>query len=216
VDSMLLIRLGGKLILHANDCLAEPRTYAEMARLGRVDYAFVCSTSIQQLFPLMLPLADRELDALGTAREDAFFEGQLPRIDALRPGVVVPYSYTASYLAPGQVHLNGLGRITPTMFRDRLRARRPGIECWSLQPGDVIDAAARSVRPIRERDLWGRDLAEFRASLAEHARAVEPELARFVAGDPDRSAAGVGRHLEERLTEGVPHAGISSCLAWAP
>src|SRR5215813_2329443 len=83
VDSMLLIRLGGKTILHANDCLAEPRTYTEIARRGAVDYAFVCSTSIQQLFPLLLPLGEAELDAVATAREDEFFEGQIPRIDAL-------------------------------------------------------------------------------------------------------------------------------------
>ncbi len=205
VDSMLLVRMGGKTILHANDCLAETKTYAEIARLGAVDYAFICSTSIQQLYPLLVPLGERELDAAATAREDEFFEGQLPRIDALGARVVIPYSYTASYLAAGQVHLNGIGRITPTMFRDRLRARRRHVECWSLQPGDVIDCDTNRVRAVRERDLWGRDLAEFRANLAEHARAVAAELPPFDAGDPERCADAVRRHLETRVAEGVPH-----------
>ena len=212
VDSMLLVRMGGKTILHANDCLAEPRTYAEIARRGAVDYAFICSTSIQQLYPLLLPLGEAELDAAATAREDEFFDGQIPRIDALGARVVIPYSYTASYLAPGQVHLNGIGRLTPTMFRERLRARRPRVECWSLQPGDVIDAGANRVRPVRDRDLWGRDLAEFRANVAEHARAVAAELPPFDAGDPETCADAVRRHLEERVAGGVPHAGFFAFL----
>ena len=215
VDSMLLVEIGGKIILHANDCLAEPATYAEIAARGTVDYAFICSTSIQQLFPLLLPLPEPVLETLASAREDAFFEGQLPRIDALAARVVIPYSYTASYLAAGQVHLNGIGRLTPTMFRDRLRAKRPAVDCWSLQPGDVIDAEAGTVRRIRERDLWGRDLPEFRANLAEHARAVAPDLPPFDAGDPDACAETVRRHLERRLTEGVPHAAFYACLDWA-
>ena len=212
VDSMLLIRMGGKTILHANDCLADAGTYAAIARGGAVDYAFICSTSIQQLYPLLLPLGERELDALAAAREDEFFEGQLARIDALGARVVVPYSYTASYLAPGQVHLNGIGRITPTTFRDRLRVRRPRVDCWSLQPGDVIDAGANRVRRVRDRDLWGRDLAEFRANLAEHACAAARELPPFDAGDPETCADAVRRHLETRVAEGVPHDGFYAFL----
>jgi UDP-MurNAc hydroxylase len=212
VDSILLVRLGGKLVLHANDCLAAAPTFAEIARRGTVDYAFMCSTSTQELYPLLLPRGADELEALARAREEQFFAFQLERIAALDPRVVLPYSYTAAYLAPDQLHLNGHYRITPPLFRDRLRARNPAVECWSLQPGDVIDAEARAVRPLRAENLWGDDLDGFRAHLAETAAALAPELPSFDPGEPEACDAALRAHLERRLTEGVPHAGFYAVL----
>jgi Beta-lactamase superfamily domain len=212
IDSMLIIKLDGTTILHANDCRGEVATFAEMARQSPVDYAFFCSTSTQELFPLLLGKSADVLEALATVREEAFFAAQLERIAALRPRVVIPYSYTASYVEPGQLHLNGYGRLTPVLFRDRLAAELPDVTCWPLQPGDVIDATTGTVRPIRAENLWGADLSGFRENLAAFARTLEGQLPRFDPGDPADCDAGLRAHLGERLRQGVPHAGLYAIL----
>jgi len=210
VDSMLLVRAGGVTVLHGNDCRPDPATLREIARRGRVDLGFLCSTSTQELFPLILPRPPEELELLSQAREDAFFDDTLARIDALEARTVIPYSYTASYVEPGQLHLNGYGRLTPATFARRLAEARPRQACWVLQPGDVIVDGA--VRPFRDRNLWGETLPEFRANLAAFAREIQPSLPPFDAGDPAECHAALRRHLDERLRAGVPHAGFYSVL----
>jgi hypothetical protein len=212
IDSALVVEMDGKVVLHANDCKLEPATLADIARRTPVDYAFLCSTSTQELFPLILPRPPAELFALAAEREEAFFESELARIDALRPRVVLPYSYTASYVEAGQLHLNGYGRITPPLYRERLRARLPDVDCWVLQPGDVIDTQAHAIRPIREANLWGRDLPEFRANLAAYSRDLQDRLPRFDAGDAAVCDAPLRRHLEARLARGIPEKRIFDLL----
>lgn len=212
IDSMLLIELDGIVILHGNDCMAEIATYSEIAQRRPVDYGFLCSTSIQQLYPLLLPRRPAELERLASEREEQFFEAQLERIDALGPRVLLPYAYTATYVEPDQVALNCYGRLTPPMFRDRLLARRPQLTCWALEPGDVIETTIRTVRPIRSERLWGKDLAEYRRNLVAYSQSLQGVLPKFDAGDPDGCDPQLRAHLAERLAGGVPHAELFSCV----
>ena len=212
VDTMLLAKLDGTVILHANDCWASLPTLSSIARSCPVDYAFFCSTSAQDLYPLLLPRPAEELDQLAKGREDKFFEVAIQRIDALRPRVVIPYSYTATYLSPDQVHLNGYSRLTPSTFQSRLKARRPTVECWSLEPGDVIEPQSGSVRRIREVSLWGRDLQEYLENVRRYSDSICNELPPFEYGEPDACEQAVRERLQIRLDEGVPYASFYSCL----
>ena len=212
IDSMLLVRAGGTSFLHANDCRPDPATLRDIARRGRVDYGFLCSTSVQELFPLILPRPTDELERLAQAREEAFFEDSVARIEALAPRVVIPYSYTATYVELPQLHLNTRGRLTPSTFRRRLAERLPAQACWVLQPGDVIEPAADRIRPVRAENLWGETLDEFKKNLVVWACAIQPELPRFDPGDLDDGDAALRAHLEARLRDGVPHAGLYASL----
>jgi hypothetical protein len=212
IDSFLLVSMDGTLVYHGNDCRPKLQTLKSIAATSRVDFAFVCYTAVQDLFPLLLSRPEEELTLWSRAREEAFFDFQLQQIDALRPRIVIPYSYTAAYVQPEQLHLNGYGRLTPTSFRDRLKLRRPDAECWTLQPGDVIDAHRGQVRPVREQDLWGKDLAELLGNIAEYSESIRAELPGFDLGDPARCDAGLRALLQEHIERGFRHDTLSSWL----
>jgi hypothetical protein len=205
IDSLLAVRMEGKVVLHMSDSLPTLDLIRRVAAAFPVDYAFVCSTSAQDLYPLLLRREDRELDRLARQREDEFFELQLRRLDVLRPKVVIPYSYTATYVHFEQVRLNGFSRLTPPLFRDRLAERRPKLECWALQPGDVIDVRSSTIRRLRKENLWGESLEEFVANVSAYSRAVAGDLAEFRAGDPaaceERLRSWLRAQLDERVTQ---------------
>ena len=205
IDTCLLVKMEGKVVLHVNDSWPRPETLMDIAAACPVDYAFFCSTSAQDLYPLLLSLPASQLEELARAREEGFFAAQLQRIDALGPRVVIPYSYTAAYVQPDQIHLNGYSRLTPCLFRDRLKAHRPEVECWPLQPGDVIDTHSNTVTPLRTENLWGRDLPEFLENIREYSRSIQGSLPTFDFGEPESSREKLREHLQQRLEHGVPY-----------
>lgn len=205
VDTVLVARMDDVVVYHGNDCRPRLETLRDLAETWTVDYAFFCYTSVQDLFPLLLPRSRAELTEWTVSRETAFFESQLERIDALRPRVVIPYSYTPAYVQPEQHHLNGYGRLTPRTFTDRLAAARPAQACWVMQPGDVVDAARRTVVRARAEDLWGRDLDELLANIERFAIEQRDELPAFERGLAERDSARLQAHLRGRCTNGFPH-----------
>jgi hypothetical protein len=205
VDTFLVARLDGVVVYHGNDCRPRIETLREVATSMPVDYAFFCYTSVQDLFPLLLPRGRDELAEWTAARESAFFDSQLERIDALRPRVVVPYSYTPAYLQPEQRHLNGYGRMTPRTFADRLAQIRPAQACWVMQPGDRIDAGRHALVKESAVDLWGRDLDEMLSNIDRFAERMRDELPAFERGDARRDGPLLQAHLRDRSEGGLPH-----------
>lgn len=199
VDSVLVVEGEGRTLLHQNDCRLKMRTVAEMAERFRIDYAFLNYTWIQDPYPLLLPRPDEELTRLVEQKERDCLAYQLGCVDLLAPRIVVPYSMTMTYFQPDQIHLNGYGRMTPPIFAKRLRERRGKVECWTLQPGDVIDTESDRVRRFRVENLWGDDLDEYLRNVAHYSQSHREQLPPFVLGDADACDATLKAHFVERL-----------------
>src|SRR4029078_1919707 len=135
--------------------------------------------------PLFLDRPEEELEALARERELAFFDEQFLRIMALRPRVVVPYSYTNTYSQPDQLQLNGYARMPPSLFANAFRARQSSTECWVLQPGDVIDTATDTVESIRPESLWGSDLPEFLQNIKSYSESIQGTLPSLDPEEPE-------------------------------
>jgi UDP-MurNAc hydroxylase len=206
VDSVLVVRAEDQVLFHQNDCRLKMRTVSEISSRFAVDYAFLNYTWIQDPYPLLLRRPEAELSRLMEEKERDCLAYQSALIDILRPAVVVPYSMTMTYFQPEQLHLNGYGRLTPSVFASLVAKERPEVTCWVLQPGDVIDCGSRSVGRIREENLWGTDLPEYLANVASYARANRDRLPRFVFGDPDDHEQSLQSYFETRLSQPfVPH-----------
>jgi len=199
VDSALVVRMDGITVLHQNDCVLDTDTLKEVAKRYAIDYAFVWYTSSQSLSPLLLPRSEAELDRLAQTREDANFLRQVECIDILKPKVVIPYSMTMTYVNADQIWLNGIGRLTPVTFKERLGALRPEQRCTVVQPGDIIDTESDAVQRYRDTNLWGSDLRSYLDNIAEYVRndpSVDP---KFVCGDLEAVDAQVHAHFRKRF-----------------
>lgn len=199
VDSALVVRMDGVTILHQNDCVLNNDTLKEIAKRYAIDYAFVWYTSSQSLSPLLLPRSEAELDRLAQTREDANFLRQVECIDILKPKVVAPYSMTMTYVNADQIWLNGIGRLTPVTFKERLGALRPEQRCIVVQPGDIIDTESDAVHRYRDTDLWGSDLRSYLDNIAEYARNDPSVDQNFVCGDLEAADAQVRAHFRKRF-----------------
>lgn len=206
VDSALVVRMGGATVLHQNDCVLDVPTIKEIAKRYSIDYAFVWYTSSQSLSPLLLPRSEAELDQLAQVREDRNFERQLECIDLLKPRVVVPYSMTMTYINSDQIWLNGIGRLTPVTFIERLAKLRPQQRCIAAQPGDVIESDSGELTRYRDANAWGKDLPSYLENIAEYARSDSSVPQQFVRGDVDEIDTEVRLHFRKRLeTSFAPH-----------
>jgi len=200
VDSALVVRMGGVTVLHQNDCVLDAATVKEIAQRYAIDYAFVWYTSSQSLCPLLLPRTQAELDRLAQTREDTNFLRQVECIDILKPKVVIPYSMTMTYVNADQIWLNGIGRLTPVTFLERLRGLRPAQRSAVMQPGDILDTERDAIQAYRDTNLWGTDLRSYLDNIAEYARNDPSVDQRFVCGDLDADAdARVREHFRTRL-----------------
>jgi UDP-MurNAc hydroxylase len=199
VDSALVVRMDGITVLHQNDCVLDTDTINEIAKRYAIDYAFIWYTSSQSLCPLLLPRTEAELDRLAQAREDTNFLRQVECVDILKPKVVAPYSMTMTYVNADQIWLNGIGRLTPVTFKERLAALRPEQRCIVVQPGDIVDTESDTVRPYRDSNLWGTDLRSYLDNIAEYAR-NEPSIDQaFICGDLEAVDAQVHAHFRKRF-----------------
>ncbi len=199
VDSALVVRMDGMTVLHQNDCVLDRDTLKNIAERHAIDYAFVWYTSSQSLCPMLLPRTEAELDRLAQAREDRNFERQVECIDILKPKVVAPYSMTMTYVNSDQIWLNGIGRLTPVTFKERLAKARPGRRCLVVQPGDVIDTGSDTVQEYRETNLWGKDLRSYLDNIADYARNDPSVAQKFVCGKVEAADAQVRAHFRKRF-----------------
>lgn len=199
VDSALVVRMDGVTVLHQNDCVLDADTVKEIAKRYAIDYAFIWYTSSQSLCPLLLPRSEAELDRLAQTREDTNFVRQVECIDILKPKTVAPYSMTMTYVNADQIWLNGIGRLTPVTFKERLATLRPEQRCIVVQPGDIIDTESATVQPYRDANLWGTDLRSYLDNITEYAR-NEPSIDQgFACGDLEAADAQVRAHFRKRF-----------------
>jgi L-ascorbate metabolism protein UlaG (beta-lactamase superfamily) len=196
VDSVLIIESDGIVVLHQNDCCLAAGTLEQIEQRFRIDYAFMNYTWSQNLYPLLLPRPDAELERLSAEKESGFLTYQTKVVDILRPKVVVPYSMTMTYFQPDQLHLNGYGRMTPPVFGRELRKARPQQRVLVVQPGDIINTATGAVVASSGGSSWGSDVDEFLANIAAYARRHANELPGFQNGDPAASKDALIRHFE--------------------
>lgn len=199
VDSALVVRMDGVTVLHQNDCVLNAETLRLMASQHAIDYAFIWYTSSQSLNPMMLPRTQAELDQLAQRREDTNFVKQIECIDILKPRVVVPYSMTMTYVNADQIWLNGIGRLTPVTFLERVSKLRPEQRTLIMQPGDVIDRERDTVIPYRDTNLWGTDLPSYLRNIAEFARNEPTVDQKFVCGDLDAAEPAIRAHFRKRF-----------------
>jgi hypothetical protein len=120
-DTSLVVKVGDVSLLHGNDCLLDLTTLKNIADRYHINYAFLNSTSVQYIHPMLLPRPDEELKELSRIREDHFFRYQMMVINTLNPDTVIPYSMTMTYYLPDQVKFNGYERLIPPTFCERLR-----------------------------------------------------------------------------------------------
>ncbi|MCG8422280.1 MAG: MBL fold metallo-hydrolase [Proteobacteria bacterium] len=206
VDSALIATVDGKTIFHQNDCCLTPEVVKEIAARFTIDYAFTWYTSSQSLCPMILPRSPQELDELAQAREDRNYLNQLECIATLRPRVVIPYSMTMTYINTDQIWLNGIGRLTPVTFKERLLESRPEQECWIMQPGDVISTETDEIQRLSTRDYWGRNLDEYLSNIESYSATTEGVPRLFANGDMEEVHADIEAHFRDRLKKPfAPH-----------
>jgi len=199
VDCALVVRAGDHVILHQNDCQLTPPVLEAIGQRFSVDYAFLCYTAAQDLFPLLLDRPASELERLARAREEERFRHNLACIAAWKPSHVVPYSMTMTYFQPDQIHLNGYGRFVPNLFCERVRAARPGVRADSMQPGDVIELDSGRIRQAAKGDAWGANLDEYLANIRQFAAEHRHQLPAFDPGSPRAVTGELFEYLRGRL-----------------
>ena len=199
VDTTLVVKAGNVTLLHGNDCLLSLPTLKQIAERYRINYAFLNSTSVQYIHPMLLPRPDEELHRLSRIREDFFFRYQMGVINTLNPDVVIPYSMTMTYYHADQIKFNGYERLTPPTFCERLRKLRPNQERWPLQPGDVIDAETRTVIAAGKKNYWGNDLSSYLENVRQYAEEIVPHRPKFEYGLIAENVSPLLEFLENRV-----------------
>jgi L-ascorbate metabolism protein UlaG (beta-lactamase superfamily) len=196
VDTILIVKIKDKTILHQNDCLLKPKTLAKIAERFAIDYAFMLYTSFANHQPTLLYAAPEEIGKQVAEDEESFLQTQLDFIKIIKPKTIVPYSMTLSYCQRDRIALNGYERMTPTIFKNKLLAHLPEAKCWIVQPGDTIDLELDRIQYHNTKNFWGENLQEFLQNIAEYVE--EEKIANFDFGNPDRET--IESFLQRRLT----------------
>lgn len=200
VDTIAIIKIKDKIILHQNDCLLKPKTLAKIAERFEIDYAFMLYTSFASHQPTLLYGLPSEIIPQVVADEEDFLQTQLNFINIIKPKTIVPYSMTLSYCQRDRIALNGYQRMTPPIFKSRLLAHLPELKCLVLQPGDTIDLQSDQVEYYHSTNLWGEDLPEFLQNITEYVD--REQIDKFDFGSIDRQ--NIESFLQERLTFPFP------------
>jgi hypothetical protein len=106
---------------------------------------------------------------------------------------------TMTYVNADQIWLNGVGRLTPVTFIERVLKLRPDQRYLIMQPGDVIDRESDTVNTYRRTNLWGSDLPSFLRNIAEFARNEPTVDQQFVCGDLEAAEGRVREHFRKRF-----------------
>ncbi|MBW4641604.1 MAG: MBL fold metallo-hydrolase [Goleter apudmare HA4340-LM2] len=202
VDTILLVKIQDKVILHQNDCLLTPRTLAKIADKFNIDYAFLLYTTFANHQPNLLYGSPEEMSHIVAADEVKFLQSQIELIKILNPKKIIPYSMTLSYCQPDQLHLNGYQRMTPTSFKSQLLAHLPTTECWILQPGDIIDLELDYVKTAHGKNFWGEDLQEYLDNISVYVK--QENIANFNFGNAEKNRGITTNYLQKSLNLKIP------------
>lgn len=202
VDTILIVKIKNKVILHQNDCILTPETLAKIADKFKIDYAFLLYTSFANHQPTLLYSSSPEISRQVALDEENFLQPQINLIKILQPKYIIPYSMTLSYCQPDQIHLNGYQRMTPTIFKRQLLTHLPAAKCWILQPGDIIDLELEQVKNLNTKNLWGEDLQEYLHNIAEYVR--QENIPKFEFGDATKDREKIANYLQTRFKSTIP------------
>lgn len=203
VDTALVVEWHDKVFLHQNDCRLDLATFERMASRFKIDFAFVPHTGNQELFPLLLSLADEDWLALSREREDEGLHGFVDSLKILNPQCVIPYSFTIAYHNHDQIKLNAYNRTTPLEFQKILQKEIPGIETLILQPGDVLNEDG-TIQKYRTENLWGENLQDYTKNITAFAKKEFGEKSDFDFGVCVPVEASLTTYFAERLKENFP------------
>jgi hypothetical protein len=211
VDTILLVKIKDKVILHQNDCLLTPETLVKIANKFNIDYAFLLYTNFANHQPTLLYGSPEEISSQVVLDEESFLQSQINLINILQPKNIIPYSMTLSYCQPDQIHLNGYQRMTPTIFKRQLLTHLPTARCWILQPGDIIDLELDLVNHLNPKNLWGEDLQEYLHNISEYIR--QENITKFDFGNAEKYREEIINYLQSRLTSPVPAIFVNKIIA---
>ncbi len=202
IDTILLVKIKDKVILHQNDCLLTPRTLAKIADKFQIDYAFLLYTSFANHQPTLLYGSPEDMIKEVVTQEEEFLQYQVNLIKILQPETIIPYSMTLTYGQEDQLHLNGYERMTPTIFINRILSHLPETKYFILQPGDIIDLELNRGKHIHAQNFWADNLQDYLHNITEYVRAEN--ISKFNFGDPEKNREKFAMYLEARLKSVVP------------
>lgn len=211
VDTVLLIKVADKVILHQNDCRLTTRTLSKIADNFKIDYAFLLYTNFANHQPTLSYRSPEDISRQVAEDEEKFLQSQIDVIKILQPKTIIPYSMTLTYCQPEQIHLNGYNRMTPTIFKNKLLNHLPAAKCWIMQPGDIIDLELDSWQYFNHKNLWGETLDEYLHNITDY---IDKEsIPKFDFGDPQAYHEKTIRHLTRRFAV-VPPIFINKVIAF--
>lgn len=204
IDSILIVKMDDKIIFHQNDCRLTVDTLKDISAKYSIDYAFLVYTEAQDLYPLLLPRSEKELNDLVCQREQNFLDKQINLLEILQPKIVIPYAYTITYFGSDQITLNDYSRLTPSLFCKSLANHHPQIQYFTMQPGDVINSDLDSVAHYRKENLWGTTVNEYIQNIIQFRRTNQENLPKFNNGKPESLDEQLRSYLQMRIS--------SSCI----
>ncbi len=204
VDTALLVEMDGKTVLHGNDCRLNPAIFHRMAKRFSIDYAFILTTSVQDLYPCLLPLPVKRLWELREEEEKKVLDYTFHFLEILKPKVTIPYACTLVLMDPEQLFLNGLGRSTPPLFKKEFEKRLPHQECWMMQPGDKIDTRKGNLLSAHAENEWGESVDELIDNLSCYLKNNFPVHVPFDLGELSTVIEPLQLYFKNRLAYPFP------------
>ncbi len=202
IDTVLLIKVGDKVILHQNDCRLTTRTLSKIADNFKIDYAFLLYTNFANHQPTLSYRSPEDISKEVAEDEEKFLQSQIDVIKILQPKTIIPYSMTLTYCQRDQIHLNGYNRMTPTIFKNKLLNHLPTTKCWIMQPGDIIDLELDSCQYFNHKNLWGESLDEYLHNINDYIN--QESILKFDFGNPEAYQEKTISHLTRRFAVVTP------------
>ncbi|AFY46626.1 hypothetical protein Nos7524_0720 [Nostoc sp. PCC 7524] len=211
VDTILLVKIKDKVILHQNDCQLTPKTLSKIADKFHINYAFLLYTNFANYQPILLYASPEVISRQVAEDEEKFLQYQIDLIRILKPEKIIPYSMTLSYCQLDHLHLNGFERMTPTIFINKLLAHLPQAKHWILQPGDIINLELDMVKFAQKQNFWGETLQDYLQNITEYVQAEN--IPTFNFGNAEKEREKVVSYLQGRLAAKVPAIFINQIIA---
>ncbi|MFM7365933.1 MAG: MBL fold metallo-hydrolase [Cuspidothrix sp.] len=210
IDTVLLVKIEDKVILHQNDCLLTPKTLAKIADKFHIDYAFLLYTSFANHQPTLLYGSPQDMSKEVVIKEEEFLQYQVDLIKILQPETIIPYSMTLTYCQEDQLHLNGYARMTPTIFINRILSHLPQTKYFIFQPGDILDLRINMIKYAQTKNFWGENLQDYLYNITEYVRAEN--ISKFNFGDPEKHREKFTIYLAQSLKSVVPNIFINQII----
>jgi Beta-lactamase superfamily domain len=210
VDTILLVKIKDKVILHQNDCLLTPRTLSKIADRFHIDYAFLLYTAFANHQPTLLYGSPEDMSKQVVTEEEEFLQYQVDLIKILQPEKIIPYSMTLTYCQEDQLHLNGYQRMTPTIFINKILSHLPAAKYLILQPRDIVDLELDSVQYAQTKNFWGENLQEYLHNISEYVQ--EENIPKFNFGDAEKETEKIASYLQRCLIAAIPSIFINQII----